>query len=93
MRPGGGAVTLPKATVQLQVPTQPLGTSFPTSQPSKFKMEEDEEEEQTSGLSQILAGVGFAVALVFLILQLMLANVWISAEDNPKKGEWAQLLE
>ncbi|MEN9974160.1 MAG: hypothetical protein RLZZ282_166, partial [Verrucomicrobiota bacterium] len=33
-------------------------------------MEEDEEEEQTSGLSQILAGVGFAVAVVVLVLQL-----------------------
>jgi hypothetical protein len=93
LRPGGGTLTLPKATVQLQAPTQPLGTSFPSSQPSMFKVAEDEEEDTNAGVINILAGVGLAAAIVVLILQLMLANVWISAEDNVKTGDWAQLIE
>lgn len=95
LRPGGGgSPTLPKATVQLQAPTQPLGTSFPTSsQASTFKVEEDEEQEANAGLLNILAGVGLAAAIIVLIFQLMLANTWINAEDNPKIGDWAQLIE
>jgi hypothetical protein len=93
LRPGGGTLTLPKATVQLQAPTQPLGTAFPISQPSMFKVAEDEEEDANAGVINILAGVGLAAAIVVLILQLMLANVWISAEDNVKTGDWAQLIE
>jgi len=91
----GGTPTLPKATVQLQVPTQPLGTSFPTgSQAATLKVEEDEEEEGANdGVVKILAGVGLAAAIVVLAFQLMLAKTWISAEDNPKTGDWAQLIE
>lgn len=93
LRPGGGGIpTLPKATVQLQAPTQPLGTSFPTSQGATFKVEE-EEEDANSGLVNILAGVGFAAAVLVLIFQLLLAKTWISVEDNPKAGDWAQLIE
>ncbi len=56
-------------------------------------MEDDEEEGANDGIVKILAGVGFAAALAVLAFQLMLANVWISVDDNPKKGDWAQLLE
>ncbi len=94
LRPGGGVPTLPKATVQLQAPTKPLGTSFPTSsQAATFQVVEEEEEEAFAGLVKILAGVGFAAAVVVLVFQLMLADIWISAEDNPKTGDWAQLIE
>lgn len=90
----GSTPTLPKATVQLQPPTQPLGTSFPTpSQAATLKVEDDEEVEANDGLIKILSGVGFAAALALLGFQLMLANTWISVEDNPRVGEWAQLLE
>ncbi len=91
----GGTPTLPKATVQLQPPTQPLGTSFPTaSQAATLRVEEDEEEtEAHAGVTKILAGVGFAAALALLAFQLMLANTWISVEDNPRTGDWSQLLE
>jgi hypothetical protein len=37
--------------------------------------------------------VGLAAALVVLVLQLVLANVWISVEDNPRSGDWSQLIE
>lgn len=90
----GGTPTLPKATVQLQPPTQPLGTSFPTaSQAATLKVEDDEEEEANDGVVKILAGVGFAAALAVLTFQLMLAKTWIDVEDNPRVGDWSQLLE
>jgi hypothetical protein len=57
-----------------------------------LKTADDEDEEETNeGLANILAGVGLAAALVVLAFQLMTANVWISAEDNPKTGDWMQL--
>jgi hypothetical protein len=90
----GGSPSLPKATVQLAAPTQPLGTSFPSaSQAATLQMEDEEEEEAHSGVVKILAGVGFAAALAILAFQLMLANTWISAEDNPRQGDWSQLLD
>ena len=92
MRPGG-APTLPKATVQLQVPGQPMGTLPAPSMASTFKVEEEEEQVPTSPLVTILAGVAMAAAVILLICQLMLANIWISAEDNPKSSDgWSQLL-
>ncbi len=96
-RPAGGAPTiaLPKATVQLQPPTQPLGTSFSApSQAGTLKVADEEEEEVgNDGLANILSIVGFAAALIVLGLQLKTANIWINAEDNAKKGEWSQLME
>jgi hypothetical protein len=91
----GGTPTLPKATVQLQAPTQPLGTSFPSapSQAATFQIEEDEEEQGDSTLFKVLSGVGLAAALVVLSFQLMVAKTWISVEDNPKSGDWMQLFE
>lgn len=91
---GGGIPTLPKATVQLQAPTQPLGTSFPSaSQARPFNLEEDEKDDANSLLVNILAGVGCAAAVAVLICQLLIANTWISVEDNAKTGDWAQLIE
>lgn len=92
LSPPGGAPTLPKATVKLQPPTAPLGVTSSASIPS-FKVEEDDETDPQEGLLNILSGVGFAAALVVLVLQLMTANVWISAEDNPKTGDWTQIIE
>jgi hypothetical protein len=92
LTPPGGAPTLPKATVQLQPPTAPLGVTSPSLAPS-LQIEEDEEADPQEGLTNILSGVGLAAAIVVLVLQLMTANVWVSAEDNPKTGEWTQLIE
>lgn len=90
----GGTPTLPKATVQLQAPTQPLGTSIPSaSQAATLQVEDDEEEGANEGVVKILAGVGFAAAIALLAFQLVLANKWISVEDNPKPGDWSQLLD
>lgn len=88
----GSTPTLPKATVQLQPPTSPLGASSPSQAPTL--MVADEEEEQTEDtLTKILSGVGLAVAILLLTLQLVLASKWISAEDNPRTGDWSQLIE
>ncbi|MEI6176877.1 MAG: hypothetical protein WCS43_08300 [Verrucomicrobiota bacterium] len=90
----GGAPTLPKATVQLQAPTQPLGSSFPTGGSSAtFQIEEEEEQEAHATLYKVLSGVGFAAALVVLVFQLMIAKTWIEVADNPKVGDWMQLFE
>jgi hypothetical protein len=83
-------MALPKATVQLQPPTQPLGTTFPPSQASTLAADE-EEEEAGQGLANILSGVGLAAALIVLAFQLMTAGTWVNAEDNEKMGDWTQL--
>jgi len=94
LRPGG-TPTLPKATVQLQAPTQPLGTSFSStpSQSATLFVEEEEEVDPKAGLYKILSGVGLAAAVVVMVFQLNIAKIWINAEDNPKPGDWSQLFE
>lgn len=84
-------VALPKATLQLQTPTQPLGTSFSTSSQTASYQGEEEEVEVGEGIYKTLAILGFAAALVVLGLQLMTANTWINAEDSPAKGDWMSL--
>ena len=93
--PGAGApptMALPKATVQLQPPTQPLGTSFTSSsQVATLQADEEEEEEGGQGLVTLLSGIGLVAALVVLAFQLMTANTWINAPDSQNKGDWMQL--
>jgi hypothetical protein len=87
-------MALPKATVQLQPPTQPLGTSFSSpSQMATTLVEEDEEVEPGEGLVKILSGVGLAAALLVLTFQLLTANSWINVEDASPVGDWMRLLD
>jgi hypothetical protein len=92
LTPPGTTPTLPKATVQLAPPTAPLGATSPSLAPS-LQIEEEEETDAQEGLLNILSGVGLAAAVVLLVLQLQCASVWVSAEDNPKTGDWSQLIE
>lgn len=89
----GQTVALPKATVQLQAPTQPLGTtprpSF--SQAATLQGEDEEESAGGEGIAKALSVVGFIAALAVLAFQLMIANTWVSAKDNPEQGSWGQL--
>jgi hypothetical protein len=90
-RPVAGAPTmaLPKATVQLQKPTQPLAAASASSQPqSEGAEEENEVVEAGQGLANGLAIAGFIAALVVLYLQISTAGTWINAEDNENKGQW-----
>ena len=93
--PGGApTITLPKATVQLQPPTQPLGTSFsPGSKMATVQSDDDDDNEPNEGLSNILSIVGFIAALAVLSFQLITANTWITARDNPTPGDWTQLMK
>lgn len=95
IKPAGGApptIALPKATVQLQAPTRPLGTSFSApSQMATVQAEEEDEIDEGGGLAKVLSGVGFAAALVVLALQLSTAATWINAEGNSARGDWMQL--
>lgn len=54
---------------------------------------DDEEEERSEGTANLWSGIGFAAALAVLAFQLLTANSWISAKDNPKTGDWSLLLE
>ncbi len=79
--------------MQLQTPTRPLGTvsAVPTRTPTL--QVEEEVEEEGAGLNKILSGVGLAAALLVLTFQILMANVWINAEDNPNKAlGWMQQL-
>jgi hypothetical protein len=80
-------MALPKATVQLQAPTKPLGATSAAAVGTVALDEEDEPTEK-AGLINILSIVGFAAAVVVLAVQLSTASTWINAEDNPSKGEW-----
>ncbi|BCU76998.1 hypothetical protein [Luteolibacter sp. LG18] len=89
----GPTVALPKATVQLQAPTQPLGTAARPSFSQAATLQADDEEDSAGGegIANALSVVGFIAALAVLAFQLMIANTWISAEDNPEAGSWGQL--
>jgi hypothetical protein len=94
--PGAGApnIALPKATVPLQAPTQPLGSSFSSSTgAATLAMEDDEDDgEENEGLLKVLSIVGFVAALVVLTFQLMTASAWIKAADSENPGDWTKLM-
>jgi hypothetical protein len=98
-QPGGatGAPSLPKATVQLQAPTQPLSAATASaSQMATLKMDEEEEDESgASGLLKFLSVVGFIAACVVLYFQYDISNTWINASDREAtiKGDFMQLFE
>lgn len=83
IRPGGGggaAPGLPKATVPLSAPTQPL-TARPPVPVSTLRMDDEEEEVETgTGLTATLSVIGFIAAAVVLIGQIMIANAWTEGQ-------------
>ncbi len=92
----GGAPSLPKATVQLQAPTQPLSpTSGSVSQMATFEMGDDEEESGVGGFVKFLSIVGFIAACVVLYFQIDITRTWVDAEDRDgvDKGNYQELLE
>jgi hypothetical protein len=73
----GATVGLPKATVQLQPPTQPL-ISGPVSatQMATFQAEEEEEDAGPSTMTTVLSIFGFLAACAVLAFQCMTVSVW-----------------
>ena len=72
----GATVALPKATVQLAPPTQPLGTgSVSATQMATFQGE-DEDEGGSDTLSTVLSIFGFLAACGVLAFQCMTVTVW-----------------
>ena len=92
-KPVGATPTLPKATVQLAPPTAPIGAVSPSQAATLRVEDEDEDDSAHEGLIKILSGVGFAAALLLLVFQITIANTWINAEDNSRKGDWSQIIE
>jgi hypothetical protein len=76
--PAGQTVSLPKATVQLQPPTQPLGTAGPSlTQAATIRTADDEEESAgVSTISNILSILGFLGAAAVVVVQSMTINLW-----------------
>lgn len=84
----GPTIALPKATVQLQAPTQPLGTARPAlTQAPTVQSEEDEDEGSGETVANVLSIVGFIAALAVLAFQLMITNTSIEAKYLPVAGE------
>lgn len=89
----GQTVALPKATVQLNPPTQPLGTQGPAaSQMATMKVSE-QEEEGGNGTTNVLAILGFVGAAAVIALQLMTAAIWLGTDSDGEKQpiEWGNL--
>ena len=90
----GATVALPKATVQLNPPTQPLGTQAPAaSQMATMKVSEDDSESGGDGISNILSILGFLGAAAVIAIQLMTAAVWLGTDSDGEKQpiEWGNL--
>ncbi len=74
---GPGTVSLPKATVQLQPPTQPLGTAGASlSQAATIRSIDDEEEEGNETIPMVLSIVGFLAAAAVVVFQIQTLNLW-----------------
>ncbi len=85
-------IALPKATVQLPTAKVPaVAVAGAASAPAAAEEDDGEVEEKGAGLAKMLTLVCFIAACAVLALQLMTANVWISAEDNSQSGQWGQL--
>lgn len=99
--PAGGApgapgptVALPKATVQLNPPTQPLGSSAaPASQMATMKVSEEESSTGNEGIVNVLAILGFLGAAAVIALQLMTSAVWLGTDSDGQEQpvEWGNL--
>ncbi len=88
---GASTIALPKATVQLQAPSAPLGSSLPTATYTSAA-DDDEDDAPEPAIVGILSGVGLVAALVVLGFQLSIANTWVNAEDMQEPG-WGQLFK
>lgn len=87
----GGGPTLPKATVQLPQPTQPLTSLGDATSPqsASFRIAPEIQKEQAPTIHKVLSGLGLAASILLLVNQVSVANVWIKAPDNTRTANWA----
>lgn len=84
----GPTIALPKATVQLQAPTQALGTGRPSlTQSPTLQSEEDDDEGSGETVASVLSIVGFIAALAVLTFQIMITNTSLGAKYMAVAGE------
>lgn len=82
--------------MQLSPPTQALSAGKTAGSPSQaptLAVEDDDDAAAGNGLITGLAVVGFVAACALLAFQLMIAGIWINADDNESLSGWMQLLE
>lgn len=83
--------TLPKATVQLPQPTQPLtslGGDATTPQSASFRIRPDPQKEQVPTIHKVLSGLGLAASILLLVIQISVSNAWVKATDNTSPDGW-----
>lgn len=74
--------------MQLQAPTQPLGTARPAlTQAPTLQSDDDDPEGSGETVANVLSIVGFIAALAVLAFQLMITNTSIEAKYMPVVGE------
>jgi hypothetical protein len=90
----GPTVALPKATVQLNPPTQPLGSAAaPASQMATMRVS-DMEESGGNGVANVLAILGTVGAAAVIALQLMtfaVSQKYDSAGEEQTAVDWGKL--
>jgi hypothetical protein len=76
--PPANTIALPKATVQLAPPTQPLGTGGVSSTQKATLVLDGEEEEvaEDDTMTTVLSIFGFVAACGVLVFQCMSIGIW-----------------
>lgn len=90
----GPTVALPKATVQLNPPTQPLGSAgVPASQMATMRVSDQESSTGNEGIVNVLSILGFIGAAAVITIQLMTSAVWLGTDSDgqPQPVEWGRL--
>lgn len=75
-----------------------MGGIASPSQAATLQLAEEEEEEAGGGLVKILAGVGFGFAIILLVVQFLLASVWIKLDDPRGSSfgaadDWSRIIQ
>ncbi len=89
----GPTVALPKATVQLNPPTQPIGSQGPAASQMATMRVSEQEESGGNGTANVLSILGFVGAAAVIAIQLMTAAVRLGTDTDGEAPpiEWGNL--
>lgn len=88
-----GAPALPRATVPLQTPSQPMTAGLSPSQMGTMRVDDDEDEGAAGETAaNVLSIFAFLAACVVIFFQYKAADTWVNAEDNPRTDGWKQII-